>query len=237
MFTVSWITRWSASGASHSRSRSSVLRKFHLPLHARGVVALAMILVAVDGYLLVAGAGRHTARAAASTPPPPPAYLPTPVGPPPAPPTPVGTATTATATAAPTATASAPTAFSVDAVRVSKRNNSGDMSGLEAVTPGSTVWLMIYYTIKNLPRAAMRVDTYRVSSPGKNVFRAVYKEKTKAHSSGRFSVYTVWNVPRHLAFGRYTLFAVVALGKQREAGSWNFSVAKRQRAAKTTRGR
>lgn len=202
---------------------------------------------------LVAAAGNGSPRgfAAPSTPPPPPTFIPTPIGPPPPPPTmtptaaPVSTATstpvtTSTASASPTPTVTAtanPAAslsFSVDAARVSPLNNPGDLQGLADVKPGTKVELMMYYTIKTLPKTVTRVTTYTVLAQNKPVYQVAYKNPEKAHDVGHFSRYTVYTIPKSLPYGPYVFRASLQLGTKARAATWKFRVAKQERLANTS---
>lgn len=196
--------------------------------------------------------------AEAKQPPPPPATIPTPIGPPPPPPTttPVATATptstpvdtataeaatavagaTTTATAAPTPTATkGPAAnalsFTLDAARVAKVNNPGDLSGLAAIKPGSTVWLMMYYSVHHLPKTMQRTTTYEVLYNNKTVFRVVFDTTAKPSDVGRFSRYTSYKAPANLPFGHYTFRASLAFGTKTRHVSWKFSVARQEKVA------
>ena len=171
------------------------------------------------------------------TPPAPPSYIPPTIGPPPGPPitsspTPVPTATpTATATATPAPGGSL--SFSLDAVRVSRVNNPGNLSGLVAVRPGSKVWLMMYYTVKSVPKNTQRVTTYSIQFKGRTIFKVAYKGSLKRTDTGRFSRYAVYSVPRTLPFGSYTYQGALTVGKKVKTKSWKFSIAKQERSAKT----
>lgn len=203
----------------------------------RIIVAAAFVLAALLSGLLPRSA---TTRgfAAQATPPAPPTFVPTPIGPPPGPPTltpvaGISTATPVTPIATPTGTTAA--SFSLDAVRVSKVHNPGNLVGLAAVKPGTNVWLMMYYTVNHLSRVAMRVATYTVNFGARTVFKVAYKEKLKPSDLGRFSKYTVYAVPRSLPYGNYVYHATLTVGKVRKSKSWHFQLAKHNRVAAATR--
>lgn len=220
---------------------------------AGGGLAVVLPILAL---VLNSGSSSPRGLAAPSTPPPPPTYIPTPIGPPPPPPTMTPTATaiptaTAALTASPTAAASAtatpgasPTAtkavalvaFSLDAARVSPLNNPGNLKGLAAVKPGTKVELMMYYTIKTLQKNVTRVTTYTILAHAKPIYQVAYKTPQKAGDVGRFSRYTVYTVPKGLAYGPYVFKASLQLGSKSRSAAWKFRVAKQERLA-TTSGR
>jgi hypothetical protein len=182
--------------------------------------------------------------------------MPTPIGAPPGPPTPVlkatatsgpatatpvptGTPGTATptgtavagATTTPTVATSAELSFSLDAARVSRVNNPGNFQGLAAVRPGSRVWLMMYYTITNLPKSLQRTTTYDILAGSKRIFSVTYRDSEKRQDRGRFSRYTVYSVPSGLPFGKYRFRATLKLGKSSATRTWGFAVAAHERVA------
>lgn len=175
--------------------------------------------------------------AAAATPPAPPTFVPTPIGAPPGPPTgtPAPSApATATAITTPTGTTTATvagTAFSLDAARVSRVNNPGNLSGLSAVKRGSKVWLMMYFTVSHLAKAVTRVTTYTIQYRGRVIFKVAYRGKMSRSEVGRFSRYTVFSVSRSLPYGSYVYKATLAVGKVSRTKRWTFAVAQRNRTA------
>jgi len=191
-------------------------------------------LLAIGAVVLILRASPPP-NVAASDPPPPPTFVPTPIGPPPGPPVPTSTATpaaTASTSATPGATTTAtPTAlqFSLDAARVAKVHNRGDFRGLLAVRRGSTVWLMMYYTLKSLPKQMTRLTTYTVKYHGKILFQISYKAPIKSADVGRRSRYTVYTIPRTASFGSYVYSAALQIGKRRQTKSWKFAVANHDR--------
>jgi hypothetical protein len=196
------------------------------------MVLCLLIIGAVSAALFTHTSSART-LAAPSSPPPPPTYVPTPIGGPPAPPTDTPTATVSagvTATVSPTSATNA-LVFSLDAARVSKVNNPGDLRGLLSVTRGSKTWLMIYYTIKSLPRKMHRQATYSVLFRGKTVFKAIFKDSLKRSEIGRFSKYTQFNVPRSLPYGKYVYLSTLTIGNHHQNKSWRFSIAKQEREA------
>ncbi len=142
---------------------------------------------------------------------------------------------TATPTAIPTATAKpVSAAFSLDAARVSKIGNPGNLQGLASVKRGSKVWLMMYYTIDSLRKQVTRTTMYDVRYHGKTVFQVAYRSKEKKGDSGRFSRYTVYTVPGTLPFGKYYFHATLRLGSHVATRSWGFQVGTRERVARST---
>src|SRR5579859_1678594 len=106
-----------------------VARSVRVPLLVLFVIVLLGVLTGAPSLRSQRG------LAAQLTPPAPPTYVPTPITPPPGPPTPsptpgaAATATPAGSTAVTTPTVSA-LDFSLDAVRVSKQHDPGDLRGL-----------------------------------------------------------------------------------------------------------
>jgi hypothetical protein len=137
----------------------------------------------------------------------------------------------ATATAVPTTTASL--SFTLDAVRVSKPGNPGNLSGLAAVKRGSHVWLMMYYTVASMPKSMTRTTTYQVLYRGKLLYQVVYKSQMKKTEIGRFSRYADYTIPKTLPFGHYTFHAALTIGKLKHTRSWKFDVGNQDRQANT----
>lgn len=206
-----------------------------MPLTPRTIACIVLLLIAVSvGVIgeLLSGSAPGT-LAASSTP----QAMPSPIGNPPGPPTstpvatPVSTApaTTPVATGTPAATAVTHTlSFSLDAVRVSKPGNNGDLSGLAAVRPGTKVWLMMYFTVRSLPRKETRVTTYTIQYNGKTVYTKSFQGQMKRTEIGRFSRYTVYDVPRTFPYGRYVFRATLNIGRASHAKGWKFRVARQE---------
>lgn len=167
-------------------------------------------------------------------------------------PTPTGTVTspTPTATSAPTVVASAtatpplptPTStpvvlsFSLDAARVAQSNNPGNRQGLDTVNGGQRVRLMMYYTIRSLPKAEIRVTTYDIrDESGTSVFRVSFKGTEKPGDTGRFIRYTYYSVPANLPFGRYDFRATLRIAGRSQTREWRFAIVQGTRALKVTR--
>lgn len=112
---------------------------------------------------------------------------------------------------------------------MAKVHNPGDFRGLLAVRPGSTVWLMMYYTLKSLPKPMTRLTTYTIRYQGKVLFQISYKAPIKSTDVGRRSRYTVYTIPRTAHFGSYVYTAVLQIGKRHQTKSWKFAVAKHNR--------
>jgi hypothetical protein len=183
--------------------------------------------------------------AASLTPPAPPTFVPTPIGRPPDPPTSTavatvgatpGTTSVVTATPAPTKVAAPALNYSLDAVRVAKVNNPGNLAGLVEIKPGTKVWLMLYYTVRTLPKATSRLAVYTIEHDGKSIFKVAYKGDMKRGEVGRYSRYTVYDAPRSLAFGKYVYQAALTIGKKTQVKSWNFTVGPHEREVTTGQG-
>lgn len=214
-----------------------------LPHPRPGLAGGLILAVAMIGAAMPDRAGLP--RSFAAEPPSPPAYIPTPVGQPPEPPTPSPSATvppTATSgipvtsvsptpTTVPTITPAAEVVFSVDAVRVSKVNNPGNLQGLETVKRGSNVWLMVYFTVDRLPRQVKRVTSYSINRNGRTVFRVIYSSAQRRSDLGRFSRYVSYRIPSTLPYGRYSLHIVLTMRGVTHSKSWRFSVGNRARWA------
>lgn len=231
--------------------RSRVLHTPAGPSRKRRYLTLALIASGLAGAM-AGGQPRFSSGrgyAAPASPPPPPTYLPTPIGGPPlhptdtpvatgtgTPATPVGATSTATPGKSPTAVAAV--GFSLDAARVAPVNNAGDLSGLAAVRAGSTVWLMMYLTIKTESPAASADSTYEIYKGATSILRASYVWKTKARQTGRFSRYMEYRIPAGLPLGQHlVLKTTLRIGKQSQTRTWTFVVAKQQRIATTSRAR
>jgi hypothetical protein len=115
--------------------------------------------------------------------------------------------------------------FSLDAARVSKLHNQGDLSGLAAVRPGSAVWLMIYYTLNPIAHKMSRVATYDILVGKRLLYRIVFRDSVKAGTSGRVVKYTVYHLPSNLPYGKYRFRATLAIGGQTKKTQWKFRVA------------
>ncbi len=114
-------------------------------------------------------------------------------------------------------------------MRVAKVNNPGNLRGLTAVRPGSTIWLMMYYTVNSLPKKMTRITTYIITYRGRIMFQAVYRGPIKPTETGRRSRYTVYTVPRSASYGSYRFKAKLAIGKRVQAKTWKFAVGKQER--------
>jgi hypothetical protein len=117
-------------------------------------------------------------------------------------------------------------------------NNAGDLAGLAAVRPGSTVWLMMYLTIKSQGPATAADSTYEIDAGARSILRASYVWKTKARQTGRFSRYMEYRIPAGLPIGQHlTLKTTLRIGHQSQTRTWNFVIAKQQRIATTSRAK
>lgn len=150
-------------------------------------------------------------------------------------PTPVPTATPSpppapTLTPIPTLTpTAAPTAkprvlrFSLDAARVANPKNKGDKSGLDAISPGQQVWLMLYYTVQSLPRPMTRTTEYDIIAPDARVFyRVVFKDTQTL--TGRFVRFDAYRLPRGAVYGVYEFRAILTIGRESRVERWRFAV-------------
>ena len=203
----------------------------------------AALCCAVLASLVLSGPfdGRTSSGAAAAlTPPAPPTFVPTPIGPPPGPPTrtvaPVVTPTSGTGTPGTVAPTHVGVQFSLDAARVSKVGNPGNLSGLAATKPGNKVWLMMYYTVHVLSQAMERKTVYTISYKGKTIYRVSYRSSMKPGEVGRFSRYTVYAVPATLPYGSYLYTAILSIGHRSQTKRWKFALARRERSAATGSG-
>lgn len=215
------------------------------PAGTRRVLILAFTVTGLAGGLCVLfplhaiGEG----YAASGSPPPPPTYMPTPIGPPPAHP---AFTSAATAVITPSATAStSPTSvptkaaeavrFSLDAARVAPVQDPGDLSGLVAVRPKSNVWLMMYLTIKSMPRKSSSLSTYVIQRASQVIMRAAFGWSAAADVTGRFSRFMPYTIPSQLSYGdRLTLKTTLKIGVRSQTRSWNFVIARQQKFATTS---
>ena len=196
---------------------------------SRSARVLIVLLIAVLAVAALAAVSPAKSRAAGdSTVPPPPSMIPTPIGGPPNPPTPVATATSAAPGPTPTAThvSAASLVFTLDAARVSPVNDKGDRKGLTKVRRGQTVWLMMYFTVKSVPKATQRVTTYQLSHSGKPVYHASYKGTESAKDIGEYSRYVPVTLGATLAPGRYHFVALLTIGTKTQKRSWSFDLVK-----------
>jgi hypothetical protein len=230
------------------RPTPSLLRSASLPSHhVRKLIALAAALcwILVLCLVLPTLLGGQTVQSLAAqlTPPAPPTYVPTPIGPPPMPPTLVSASSatpqpsgTLTASPVPAATTSATLEYRLDAARVSAVGNPGNLAGLASTKPGNRVWLMMYYTIAAISRPAVRTTVYSITYKGRAIYRVTYRSHMKPSGSGRFSRYTVYDVPRTLPYGTYFYRATLSIGATRQTKTWKFALARRERPAASNSG-
>ncbi|HLJ68296.1 MAG TPA: hypothetical protein VKX16_13135 [Chloroflexota bacterium] len=211
-----------------------------LRIRTKRRLSVPALLGALALALGVTQSGLHVSsgHAQSATPPAPPTFVPTPIGGPPAPPAPTATSTpaptsTATATATPSSAVS-DAVFSLDAARVSKIDNPGDLSGLSAVRPGSHVWLMMYFTVRAITKPVMRSTTYTIKAGSHTIFKVTYRARVKPNQTGRYSRYQVYIIPSTLPFGKYQFRAVLAFGSRHETKIWHFSVARHDHVVRMT---
>lgn len=139
--------------------------------------------------------------------------------------TPVPTATsTTTPTATPTATPPPPLKFSLDAARVTLPKLENKRQGTDQVTRGEKTSLVMYYTVKSMPKAVKRITTYQIrDASGRVVFGVTFPPGTEDHA-GQFARYTAFTVPTNLPFGVYTYRANLTLGNRTQTRTWLFAV-------------
>lgn len=149
-------------------------------------------------------------------------------------PSPAATATgtpapqvTSTATAAPTATARPVSlSFSLDAARVGKSNNPGNLAGLDAIKVAQKVRLMMYYTISGMPRRTSRLTTYDIrDATGRSVFKVSFKGTEPAGDTGHFVRYTYFVPPSGLPVGLYKFRATLTIAGRSQTRVWRFAIA------------
>jgi hypothetical protein len=139
----------------------------------------------------------------------------------PIPPTPTAIPT-ATATA--TATPPPPLKFTLDAARVTLPKLENKRQGTDQVTRGQKTSLVMYYTIRSMPKAVKRVTTYRINdAAGRTVFGVTFPPGTEDRN-GQFARYTAYTVPTNLPFGVYRYRATLTLGKSSQTRTWLFAV-------------
>ncbi|PZS02070.1 MAG: hypothetical protein DLM70_10825 [Chloroflexi bacterium] len=173
----------------------------------------------------------------------PPTFIPTPIGPPPGPPTAVptpGLATSPTASPPVTITATPGSGssiqFSLEAARLSRVNNPGNLQGLREVRPGTRVWLMMYYTVHSLPRSLPRLTRYTIFRRTQVLYRVAYSGKVRLTDQGkRLSRYTTYVIPKTLSRGRYVYRAVLQIGKRHQTKVWPFMIGSREQTSVTAR--
>ncbi|MBV9280633.1 MAG: hypothetical protein JOZ41_11165 [Chloroflexi bacterium] len=201
------------------------------PALSTGPVVLGQF-VSGTGTPIVSGSPTVTgtlAPTATNTPVPTPTPTRTPTPTPTRTPTPSPTATntpTPTSTPTPTPTPVRPLSFTLDAARVARVGNPGNKQGLDTVRPGQQVWLMMYYTIRSIPKRLTRITTYRVQSGKRIIFSASYRTTVGPADVGTSARYIPWTVPRGLAFGLYVYYATLRINSQSRTRTWRFAVLK-----------
>lgn len=217
------------------------MRRPLLPAFRGGVcfaaALTALVIVALSAAIFARSATQRSFAASSVSPPPPPTYVPTPIGSPPGPPTatptrtPQGPTATVTLTSSATASAGRSLDFTLDAVRLSKAHNPGNLGGLIAVTPGTKTWLMMYFTLKSVPKNMSEIRTYAIEYRGRILFERVYKDSVVQGTVGRFARYIPYKVPQDLPYGKYLYKATLALGKRSKSKAWKFAVAQQEQQA------
>lgn len=116
--------------------------------------------------------------------------------------------------------------FTVDAVRVSKQHNPGNMQGLDVVRRGQRVWLMVYYTIHSFVKKQAATHLYTIHYGKRLVFSASVPIPKSDMSLRRFTRYLDYAVPKLAPYGVYDLRVKITIGKKSRSGSWRFIVAR-----------
>jgi hypothetical protein len=140
--------------------------------------------------------------------------------------TPIPPTPTVTFTATATATPTPPPAlkFSLDAARVTLPKLENKRQGTDQVTRGQKTSLVMYYTIKSMPKAVKRITTYQIKdAANRTVFAVTFPPGTEDHN-GQFARYTAYTVPTNLPFGVYIYHATLTLGKTTQIRTWTFAV-------------
>jgi len=159
-----------------------------------------------------------------STPAPTSTAIPTPTNTPIPTATPTSTPTpTPTDTPTPTATSVVHTLrFTLDAARVDRSGSKGTKSGLDVLQGGEKVWLMMYYTVKDLTGPTKRTTTYALWSGSQLLFKQSFTgSETSPGSSVR---YLPLQLPGSLTPGIYEFRATLQLGKVVMDRFWRFVV-------------
>lgn len=151
---------------------------------------------------------------------------PTPI-PPTATPTPTPVPPTATATSTPTRVPVLQ--FAVSAARVAGPNNPGNRRGIDSVPRGGTVRLMIYYTVRSLPRALTRVTTYTLAARSHVYFRVSYRGTQALKDVGRFIRFIPLTVSPGMPLGVNEFRGTVTLGGATKSRAWRFVVLRNAR--------
>jgi hypothetical protein len=149
--------------------------------------------------------------------------------------TPIPPTPTATSSSTPTATPTPPPPlkFTLDAARITRPKQENKRQGMDQLTRGQKTSLVMYYTIKSMPKAVKRVTTYQIrEASGHTAFGVTFPPGTEDHT-GQFARYTAYTVPSNLPFGVYTYRATLTLGKTVKTRTWQFAVV-RGSAAVTT---
>jgi hypothetical protein len=95
---------------------------------------------------------------------------------------------------------------------------------MDQVTRGQKTSLVMYYTIKTMPKAVTRITTYQIrDASGRTVFGVTFPPGTEDHN-GQFARYTAYTVPTNLPFGVYTYRATLTLAKSTQTRTWLFAV-------------
>jgi hypothetical protein len=116
--------------------------------------------------------------------------------------------------------------FSLDAARVSAPRNPGNKKGLDYVQPGQQVWLMMYFTIRSLPKKTTRITTYTIQQGNRILYRISFKGTVSPPGTGSFVRYTVYTFGRSFPPGVFMYRATLTLDSQSQTRAWRFAVIK-----------
>ncbi len=147
-----------------------------------------------------------------NTPTPTPTLTPTPQAPP------------AVPTPSPTIVIPKKLSFSLDAARVDREKHVGDREGMDQVSRGQPVNLLLYYTVRSIPHSVTRVTTYEVDRGSQVVFKAEYRGKQGSKDLGSFVRYIPYLVPSGIRPDVYTFRATLRLDGHQQTRSWTFAV-------------
>lgn len=115
--------------------------------------------------------------------------------------------------------------FSLDAARVATANNPGNHQGLDVVHGGQKVRLMMYYTIRGIPKPLTRITTYQIrDSTGRIIYRVSFKGTEKPGDTGHFIRYTYYVAPTSMPVGRYEFQATLKIGSRSQTRAWYFAI-------------
>jgi hypothetical protein len=114
----------------------------------------------------------------------------------------------------------------VDAARVkaAKPPNSCASAALDVVKPGQTVCLLMYFTIRSVPRTVKSTRTYTITLARRTVFKVSFGGSVAPGGTGRFVRFTYYVPPRSLPFGVYSFHATLRLDGKSQTRTWKFAI-------------